>query len=153
MLSAVHFPRRAILGNPTNDTFASFKGTCSILGFLWSEESNLKVESLTVSFRLGLIIQEEAQFAGGFCGVITLNSRQLLSSFLCPRLLYFLHGVCWAGHGAMSAHIIPTPRRLRKEGLSFEAGLSNTNILFQKPDLTKSSSPQNTLEKSFIPGV
>lgn len=153
MLSAVHFPRRAILGNPTNDTVASFKGTCSILGFLWSEESNLKVESLTVSFRLGLI-QEEAQFAGGFRGVITLNSRQLLSSFLCPRLLYFLHGVCWDGHGAMSAHIIPTPRRLRKEGHRFEAGLSNTNILFQKPDLTKSSSsPQNTLEKSSIPGI
>lgn len=104
--------------------------------------------------RLGLIIQEEAQFAGGFSGVITLNSRQLLWSFSCPCLLYFLHGVCWAGQRTMNAHIIPTPRRLRKEGHRFEAGLGNINILFQKPDITKSSSsPQNTLEKSFIPGI
>lgn len=64
MISGVHFPRRAILGKPTNDTVASFKGTCSILHFLWSEESNPKA----VSFRLGIIIQEEAQFAGGFHG-------------------------------------------------------------------------------------
>lgn len=89
--SGVHFPRRAILGNPTNDTVASLKGTCSVLCYLWSEKSNPKA----VSFRLGIIIQEEAQFAGGFSGVITLNSRQLLWSFLCMLSSWSLLGWSW----------------------------------------------------------